>query len=46
MYVIHKVLIIPCLRNPKSSMELKSGFEIEVFKFPYSVDPLAQSRTF
>jgi hypothetical protein len=46
MYLIHKVIIISCLRDPKSSMELKSGFEIEVFKFLYSVDSLAQLGIF
>jgi hypothetical protein len=39
-------MIIICLSDPKSSMEFKSGFEFEVFKFLYSVDQLAQSAIF
>jgi hypothetical protein len=43
MYLIHKVIVITCLRDPKSLLEFKIKFQIQSFQVLYSVDWLSQS---
>jgi hypothetical protein len=43
MYLICKVIVITCLRDPKSLMEFEIRILIQSFKFLYSADQLAQS---
>jgi hypothetical protein len=43
--LIRMIMLIKCLRDPKSCWNSKSGFKFEV-QFLHNVDPFAQSAIF